>query len=262
MKRNGSESSWKIVDRGWYAVVDFRGERRRRAAEARNLHGTHPGAVRIVDEQGSIVHRNVYRPKDLREMAALWSIIGEWPGTEVHVAGHAVGVGAVEGFLDCYISKVISEGRPHPRCSDFDGHPSYIGCRDRHVAIDLRDTGGRDPFRPYWFEFAQARAPSDWYLDHSQMRLFLEALGPRRQCPALQETGRWIDRLPTQVEVPGSGIWRVVRGSQGPMLAPRDPDRYQAWMRAFLGEEPSLGGTSRGAVVDGFESSERSKGDK
>lgn len=237
VKASGSRAEWKAVDRGWYAILDFRGDRRRRIDDARDMNATHPGAVRIVDEQGSIVHRNVYRPQDLRELAALWAIVGEWPGTEVYIEGRPIKARAVEEFLDCYVEKVISEGRPPSRCSDFVGHPSYIGCRDRHVAIDLRQTDDRIPQRPYWFEFAQARTPSDWRIDPAKIRHFLEPIAPREGCPALRDTGQWIDRLPTRVEVPGAGVWRVVRAPQGPVLAPRDRGRYEAWMRVLLGDD-------------------------
>jgi len=245
------DAAWSPADRGWVLVLDFRRVDVEKIDAAIALHARQPGAVRMLDERGTCIYRNIYRPPDLALFRDLWRLASEWPGTQAYLSGQPTDRDEIDAFIDRYVDHVLSEGREERSCADHGDYPAHLGCRDHHIRLRLGPEL-RDSRRPYWFDFARPLSRGEWLLDRHRMQAFLSPLRQRNGCPALSfpRIGAAIDRLPERLDV--TGIWRYEPNPLGypatRRLVPRHSDRYHAYLAKLFRESEEWRPNPRGVA--------------
>ncbi len=230
---------WTPVDRGWNLVLDFQRLDRPDMDEIVARHALHPGAVRLLDEQGACIHRNIYQAKDLRLFRENWRRLSGWPGVQAYLNGWPASGEEIESFLDCHIEHVLDQGHDADRCAVGGEFPDHLGCHDYHIRLRYRP-GPPESARPHWFELSRPLSPETWMLDTHRIQAFLNRLRDRMACPALsfQQINACLKQLPERIDVAETGIWKY---DYTPLavpfekrLIPRDADRYHAYMEQLF----------------------------
>jgi hypothetical protein len=235
----GDEASWVPVDRGWNLVLDFQRIDRPDMEQIIARHADHPAAVRILDERGTCIYRNIYQPEDLLLFRQQWRALSGWPGVNLYLQGWPAAAEEIDHFLDCHIEHILGEGRDPGRCAEGKLFPDYLGCRDSHIRLRYHP-GPPDSTRPHWFELSRPLSPESWALDSHRIQAFLNRLRRRAACPALSfsRIDACLARLPERIDVAETGIWKY---DYTPLaipfqkrLIPRDADRYHAYMEQLF----------------------------
>lgn len=78
------------VDRGWYLVLEFEDTTSDKLDRALRIARRHPGYIKLLDENRQIVHRVLYRRRDLLLFWSLFERVRNWKSTRVYVNGNPV----------------------------------------------------------------------------------------------------------------------------------------------------------------------------
>ncbi len=79
------------VDRGWYLVLEFGETTSDKLDRVLRVARRHPGYVKLLDENRQIVHRVLYRRRELDLFWSLFERVRTWKSTRVFVNGNPIG---------------------------------------------------------------------------------------------------------------------------------------------------------------------------
>lgn len=141
------------VDRGYYLVVEFQDEKRRRdRAAAVELARQHPMYQCLMTAEHRLLHRTVYTRSDLHRFRELYDHISTWSTPRFYVMGYPIEASELLRGIECYermgsTCNLLTERESSP-------HPTYFGCPRASVSFK--------PEHPRaWFRLFYERDPDD-----------------------------------------------------------------------------------------------------
>lgn len=224
-----NQPNW--VDRGWYLVLDFGASRSNQFEKARDLARSLPNHQELVDENGQIVYRNIFRLENMPEFLELYRLVGKWQSCQLFVNGYKVGdMESENNGLACYLSYLEGDfnycrNRPTRQTG---GIPEYIGCFRSHVAVY---PWGWKP----WYNFIK-RVRENRYLEVDLPGIIDTAhahLLEVNLCPLINwdHTLAMIEALPREIDLKAEPHWFVNNQRQ---ISPQNVTHYFDYMRQVL----------------------------
>ncbi len=226
-----NEPRW--ADRGWYAVLEFGPSRSILFSQAEALARTLPEHQEIMDENGQVVYRNIFRENSMPEFLELYRLISSWQSCQVYVKGYPTEHqdGSENGFI-CYLAYLQGEFNycRNQVVKETGGLPEYIGCQRSSVAIY---PWGWKP----WFHYArELRHERYLVIDTAKILDTVHTnLHTFQLCPLVnwERTRALIEALPREIDVTAEPHWHVRHARQ---IAPQSMPEYFAYMRKLLGK--------------------------
>lgn len=240
------------VDRGFYLIVQFQDEKRRRDRDAALdfVRNKCPNYVCLMTADNRLLHRTTFTRTSIHLFLELYDLIKTWATTEFFVMGYPIEASDLMQGLECYANMGKTCNRLVSTSTDHE-IPSYVGCPRASIAFKYMHPKAwytlyvRSQSEPNRFRKVDDEAPpSDDFNAEDWERLWNMGAGELRNvsrkfcgCPLvhLKRTETFFhDHLPDVITL-DEDTWRIAPDLMGePSLQPRSKKAYHE----FLGELP------------------------
>lgn len=221
------------VDRGWYVVLDFGSSRSPQFKEVEELARSLPDHQELLDENGQVIYRNIFRQNSMLDFMLLYQLVSSWKSCLVYVNGNKVDLSVDEmNGLSCYLASL--ESNPN-YCRNMPlvktkGVPEYIGCVKSHVAIY---PWGWKP----WYNFV-TRIHDGRYAEVNVadiLNTVQDNLQAVSLCPLINwdRTQAIIEALPARIDMDAWPYWHI---NEHRHISPRSVSDYFDYMLKILGD--------------------------